>query len=358
MKYALIGCGRVAPNHIRAALNNHLEFVGLCDQDIDKAAALREASQLPDSIPLFQSHQELLEKAKPELVAIATWSGEHAKIALDAIRAGVNVIVEKPIALSLEDADLLIREAREHHVKLCANHQNRFNPVIVEMRRALEAGKLGRMLYGTAHVRWKRTKAYYEQDDAWRGTWAQDGGALMNQCIHNADLLRWMMGDEIQEVIAYTDNLNHPYIEVEDLGLALIRFTNGTYGLFEGTTNVSPDGLEETLYLFGDRGTVKAGGMSVNHLEVWQIPGEEDRLPLLQKTINEDPLNVYGHGHTPLYADMIEAIEKDRAPLVDGEAGRRALELILGIYRSAKEKRPVAFPLESGSTMESLGRFQ
>lgn len=179
----------------------------------------------------------------------------------------------------------------------------------------------------------------------------------MNQCIHNGDLLRWMMGDEIEEVFAYTDNMMHPYIEAEDLGMAVIKFKNGTYGLFEGTADVMPAGLEETLYVFGDKGTVKAGGMSVNRMEAWNVPGEEDRLEEIRRECDENPENVYGFGHTPLYRNVIEAIEQDGQPLVDAEAGMRALELILAMYQSAVEHRPVKLPLEKGSTLDYVGRF-
>ena len=356
MNYALIGCGRVAPNHMVAAKANGLHIVAVCDLDPNQARKLLSEHEV-ESARIYTDYQEMLNKEKLDLVAIATWSGEHAKIALEAIRHGGHVMVEKPIALSIEEARLLIEEAKAHGVKLCTNHQNRFNPAIRAIRQAIDKGKLGRLLYGTAHVRWFRGLSYYAQS-SWRGTWAQDGGALMNQCIHDADLLRWMMGDEIEEVFAYTDNLIHPYIEAEDLGMAVIRFKNGSYGIFEGTADIYPDGLEETLHIFGETGTVKAGGMSVNRLEAWNVQGEEDQLPLLQKECDEDPENVYGYGHTPLYQDMLEAIQQDRAPLVDGEAGMRALELILAIYQSAAEGKPVRLPLQRGSTLDYVGRFK
>nr|MBQ4455863.1 Gfo/Idh/MocA family oxidoreductase [Clostridia bacterium] len=207
-----------------------------------------------------------------------------------------------------------------------------------------------------AHIRWNRGKSYYEQAP-WRGTWAQDGGCLMNQCIHNIDLLRWMMGDEVEEVMAYTDQLEHPYLEAEDLGMALVKFKNGSYGLIEGTTNVYPKNLEETLYIFGEKGTVKAGGTSDNIIEEWNFGDGLDDPDFVKATYHENPPNVYGFGHTPLYADMIDAIQTGRQPYVDGEAGKRALEMVLAIYKSAAEHRPVKLPLESCSTMDFVGRF-
>lgn len=298
----------------------------------------------------------MLDREHPDLVAICTESGKHATIALDCIEAGCNVIIEKPIALSLADADMIIRCGHEKGVKVCANHQNRFNKSIQKIRDAVEKERFGRMFYGVANIRWCRDWEYYSRAD-WRGTWEQDGGALMNQCIHNADLLRWMMGDEIDEVIGMTDRLNHSYIEAEDFGIALIRFRNGTYGILEGTTDIYPRNLEETLYLFGEKGTIKAGGTSVNRIDEWRFSDQLDDPEEVKEQFREDPPNIYGVGHTPLYADVIEAIEKDREPYVNGEAGRRALELVLAIYKSAAEHRPVKLPLEDCSTLEFAGRF-
>lgn len=357
LTYALIGCGRISPNHIAAVQNNaeKLRLTAVCDRDEATARALLERFGLQD-VHLYTNHRDLLEQEHPDLVAVATPSGTHAAIALDCVRAGCHVLIEKPIALSLADADALIAAANGKDVRLCACHQNRFNKSIRRIREALEDGRFGRLFHGAAHIRWNRGASYYEQAP-WRGTWAQDGGALMNQCIHNIDLLRWMMGDEVIEVSAYTDRLAHPYIEAEDLGLALIRFANGSYGLLEGTTNVFPNNLEETLYLFGETGTVKAGGKSVNRIEEWRFADGTDDPEAVKAEFTEDPPNVYGFGHTPLYADVIDAIEQHRAPLVDGEAGRRALELVLAVYQSAATGAPVRLPLHNLSTLDFTGRF-
>ncbi len=355
MKYALIGCGRISPNHIEAAKNNRLEFVAMCDI---VAAAMQEKSDKfgLESVKKYTDYKEMLAKEKPELVAIATESGKHAAIALDCIEAGCNIIIEKPIALSIVDANAIIDAAKKKGVLVCANHQNRFNKSIQYIRKALEEGRFGKLSHGAAHIRWNRGESYYTQAP-WRGTWAQDGGCLMNQCIHNIDLLRWMMGDEVDEVMAYTDQLQHPYLEAEDLGMALVKFKNGAYGLIEGTTNVYPKNLEETLYIFGQEGTVKAGGTSDNIIEEWRFADGLDDPEEVKATYHENPPNVYGFGHTPLYADVIDAIQTGRAPYVDGEAGKRALELVLAIYKSAQEGKPVKLPLENCSTMDFVGRF-
>lgn len=355
MKYALIGCGRISPNHIAAAKANRLEFAGICD--INQEMLQDKVSKFGlEDVQQYTDYHEMLEKEKPELVAIATESGKHAAIALDCIEAGCNLIIEKPIALSLSDADAIIKAAKEKGVKVCANHQNRFNKSVQKIREALENGRFGKMFYGTAHIRWCRDKNYYDQA-RWRGTWEQDGGALMNQCIHNIDLLRWMMGDEVEEVVGMTDQLNHPYIEAEDLGIALVRFKNGTYGIIEGTTDIYPKNLEETLYLFGEKGTVKAGGQSVNKIEEWRFADGTEEPEEVIAEFAENPPNVYGFGHTPLYADVIDAIQNDREPYVNGEAGKRALELVLAIYKSAAEGKTVKLPLKDCSTMDFSGRF-
>ncbi len=356
MKYALIGCGRISPNHIVAALNNGLEIVGLCDTVIENIKDKVVKHRLPKNIKMYTDYRIMLAEMKPDLVAIATESGKHASIALDCIDEGCNIIIEKPIALSIEDADKIIKKAKEKKVKVCACHQNRFNKSVKKIREAVEMNRFGKMFYGTAHIRWCRDREYYDRAN-WRGTWEQDGGALMNQCIHNIDLLRWMMGDEVEEVVGMTDRLLHSYIEAEDFGIALIRFKNGAYGIVEGTTNIYPKNLEETLYLFGEKGTVKAGGQSVNIIEEWRFSDMLDDPEKIKKEFHENPPNVYGYGHTPLYADMIEAIEKDRNPYVDAEAGKRALELVLAIYQSSATGCSIKFPLTKCTTTQFKGRF-
>ena len=249
MKYALIGCGRISPNHIAAAKANNLEIIAICDIVPENMIDKKVKFELPDTVKLYTDYKKMLTEETIDLIAIATESGKHAQIALDCIDAGCNLIIEKPIALSLADADEIIRRADEKGVKVCACHQNRFNKSIQKIREAVEKNRFGKMFYGTAHIRWCRDHEYYDRA-SWRGTWEQDGGALTNQCIHNIDLLRWMLGDDIDEVVGMTDRLHHDYIEAEDLGIALVKFKSGAYGIIEGTTDIYPKNLEETLYLF------------------------------------------------------------------------------------------------------------
>lgn len=356
MRYALIGCGRISPNHIVAAKNNQLELVGLCDLDENNILDKIKKFDIPDTVHCYTNYKEMLQNEKPELVAIATESGKHAQIALECLEYGCNLIIEKPIALSIADADEIIRKAEEKKLKVCACHQNRFNKAIQKIREAIEKERFGRLYYATAHIRWARDYEYYARAK-WRGTWEQDGGALMNQCIHDIDLLRWMMGDEIVEVMAMTDRLKHDYIEAEDLGIALVKFANGAYGIIEGTTDVYPKNLEETLYIFGEKGTVKAGGEAVNIIEEWNFSDYLDNPEEVKAEYHEAPPNVYGFGHSKLYADVLSAIKEDRKPYVDAEAGKRALELVLAIYESAAIGQPVKLPLKEGSTLKYKGRF-
>ncbi len=357
LKYAIIGCGRISLNHIAAALENKLNIVALCDIVESKMDNIVQNFNLSRETKKYVDYKEMLQNVKPDLVAICTESGKHGKIALDCIDAGTNLIIEKPIALSLEEADLIIEKAHKKKIKVSACHQNRFNKSVQKIREAVEDNRFGKLLYGTAHIRWNRGEDYYKQA-SWRGTWEQDGGALMNQCIHNIDLLRWMMGDEIIEVVGMTDNLVHGFIEVEDLGMALIKFANGSYGIIEGTTNIYPKNLEETLYIFGESGTVKAGGKSVNLIEEWQFADNIDDPEEVKEKYHENPPNVYGFGHNPLYTDVIDAIIKDRDPYVSAVDGRNALELVLAIYKSAAEGKSVKLPLKKCSTLDFKGRFE
>lgn len=357
MKYALIGCGRIAVNHMKAAINNELEIVAVCDVLEEKMEELlaKYGLEKDELIKRYTDYKKMVEELQPELVSIATESGIHAEIALYCIEKGVNLIIEKPMAMSIEDANKIIDLAEQKNVKVSACHQNRFNVAIQKLRKAVESGRFGKLSHGSIHVRWNRNAGYYEQAP-WRGTWEQDGGALMNQCIHGIDLLRWMMGDEIEEIYGATRQQFHDYLEAEDVGMAVIKFKNGAIGTIEGTTNVFPKNLEETLYIFGENGTVKIGGTSTNNIDVWDfaVETEEDQE---NKGLEEETSNVYGNGHTSLFADVMDAIENDRKPYVDAVAGRNALEVVLSIYKSQKTAAPVKFPLTDFASTDMKGEF-
>ena len=356
MKYALIGCGRIAINHIKAARNNGMEIVALCDLFENHIDELLKKTDYKTNVFKYNDYKKMIdEHPEIEIVAVATDSGVHAEISLFCIDCGINVIVEKPMAMSMQDATEMIKRSEEKGVKLSVCHQNRFNVAVQEMRKAIENDRLGKLSHGSIHVRWNRNKAYYEQAP-WRGKWASDGGALMNQCIHGIDLLRWMMGDEVEEIYGVTRQQFHDYLECEDVGMAVLKFKNGAIGTIEGTVNVFPENLEETLYVFGEKGTIKLGGTSCNNIDVWDLSdaNEEDKE---KEGLQEETSNVYGNGHTSLYADVISAIKDNRKPYVDAYAGRNALEIILAIYKSQLTGMPVQLPLEDFASTELTGIF-
>ncbi|MCL1864065.1 MAG: Gfo/Idh/MocA family oxidoreductase [Defluviitaleaceae bacterium] len=352
MTYALIGCGRIARHHIDAVLANNLNIIALCDVDTKNAHTLAEMSNINPSF--FTDYMDMLNSCKPDLVAIATPSGNHTKIALDCIAMGANVLIEKPVSLSIEDADEIIKAAKEKGVVVGACHQNRFNRSVQKLKEAVDTGRFGQIFHITANIRWNRNKNYYDQAK-WRGTWAQDGGCLMNQCIHNIDLLRWIMGSEAIEVFSYTKNFCHPYIEAEDFGVGVVKFANGGIGIIEGTVNVFPKNLEETLYVFGERGTVKLGGASVNRIDEWIFEDGLDCLDDVRREFSETPPDVYGFGHTPLYRDLINAIKYKSEPSVTALEGKKSMELILAMYESSFEGKPIQLPLKNVSTLNYIG---
>ncbi len=374
LRAALIGCGRIGTKkHIEAfAANSDLiDLVAVCDLVPEKAERAAEEYMKRQEISLVRGEKERTSEKNEmqhgqdivssspasecalqrprvisdykdllstniDFVTIATESGNHYKNTIDFLSAGKHVLVEKPMALSSEHMEQMIALSRKKKLKLAVCVQNRFNPPVQELRKAIDSGKFGRVFTATARILWNRNEEYYKQA-SWRGTWAMDGGTIMNQCAHNIDLLQWMLGGEVQEVFAMTENYNHPYIETEDFGAAIVRFKNGSIGIIEGTANVYPKNLEETLSVFGEKGTVVLGGLAVNKIQTWRFEGEDSHsfmsLP--------DPETVYGSGHITAFEDFARAIIEDREPFVNGEEGKKSVEIILGIYKSAREGVPV-----------------
>ena len=341
----------------RSVLGTGLEFTAVCDILPEQMENLLQKHGLDrdETIKRYTDYKQMIAENQIELIGIATESGSHAEIALYCIDHGINLIIEKPIAMSMEDADEIVRRSEEKGVKVAACHQNRFNVAVQELRKAVETGRFGKLSHGSVHVRWNRNEGYYAQAP-WRGKWAHDGGALMNQCIHGIDLLRWMMGGEAEEVYGVTRQRFHDYLEAEDIGMAVVKFKNGAVATIEGTTNVYPQNLEETLYLFGEKGTVKIGGKSTNNIDVWDF-ADETEADHQNKGLKEQTSNVYGNGHLSMYADVTDAIKNDRAPYVGARAGRNALEMVLAIYKSQKTGQPVKLPLSDFSSTDMQGEF-
>lgn len=352
IKVGLIGCGRIAHKHVEALLNNNRQAVLHTACDIVPALAEAIGEQYAEGLGLqglparqvavCSDYRQLVNRQDIDAVVIATESGKHAEIALAFLEAGKHVLVEKPMALATADADAMIAMAEKNQVKLCVSHQNRFNPTVRKLRQALEAGRFGRIVAGNARILWNRNQGYYTQAP-WRGTYEQDGGCLMNQCIHNIDLLQWMLGGEPVAVQAMLGNFLHPYIEAEDYGSIQVKFANRAIGNVEGTVCVYPQNLEETLTLLGEKGTVVIGGMALNKVQVWQFADQLDTLADIQQECNKDIDSVYGSGHTPLYADWLEAIKTGRQPLVNGREGKKAMSIILHAYEAERQGSLVPF---------------
>lgn len=370
LKFAIIGCGRISHKHIEALVSNfgEAELVAVCDiipEKMDKVAEeyhvlmkknkklqhngkhLKEIVSTNEKVKKYIDYKEMLEIEDIDVVSIATESGYHARHVLDCLNKSKHVLVEKPIALSTSDANKMIKIAREKNLKFGVCHQNRFNPPIQKLRRAIDEGRFGKIINGTARILWNRNDDYYKQA-SWRGTKELDGGTLMNQCIHNIDLLQWMIGSEVERVYAETDTFLRD-IEMEDFGAILIRFKNGAIGIVEGSACVYPKNLEETLSIFGEKGTVVIGGLAVNEIKTWRFADERDYDKEDESTKVD---SVYGKGHTPLYKDFIDAINNDMEPLINGEEGKKAMEIVLAAYKSQKEEGKVEFPLGDVSSLE------
>lgn len=354
LKYAIIGCGRIAVKHLEAANKSGYQLVALCDISPDVLRSFIIMNNInEEEISIFTTVDVMIKTVDLDVVAIATPSGTHYEIAKKCINKGIHVIIEKPITLSLKEADELIELCVQKRIVATVCHQNRFNQSVQEVKMAIDRGNIKRILYACAHVRWCRDNAYYNSD-AWRGTWNYDGGALMNQGIHNVDILRWLCGGTVREVFAYIDRLNHDNIEAEDIALAVIQFGNGSYGTVEVTTDIFPENLEETLYLFGDEATIKLGGKSVNTIETWNVKSDKRNADSIISEFSEYPNNIYGNGHILLYHDFYTAVIEERHSHISLKDARDSLELVLAIYKSALTHLPVELPLINDFSLEDM----
>lgn len=345
LNFAIVGCGRIANKIVDGIISNseNAKLVAVCDVLEDKMKQIKnryiEKTNLPDKIIEVSNYKELLDKVKIDVAIVSTESGYHEDIGLYFLENGVNVIIEKPIAMSIQGAQKLVDKAKEKKLKLAACHQNRFNYPIQLLKKAIQENRLGKIFNGMARILWTRDDNYYLQAP-WRGTWALDGGTLMNQCIHNIDLINWMMDDEIDTVYSQTSNYIRN-IEAEDYGVIIIRYKSGKIATIEGSAIIYPKNLEETLTVTGEKGTVVIGGMAVNKINTWRVEGDNEEEYLSIDC--GDPNSVYGYGHEALYKDFIEAIEENREPLVNGVAGLNAVKIILAAYKSQKTGLPVKY---------------
>ncbi len=333
----IIGCGRISKRHVDLLGNGQIagaRLAAVCDSVAERADEVGRKFKVPS----FQHIDQFLQQRDIDLVAVLTPSGMHAEHAIAAAQARKHVIVEKPMALRLEDADAMIRACDDAGVKLFVVKQNRFNVPVVKLRAALEAGRFGRLVMGTVRVRWCRDQAYYDHD-AWRGTWQLDGGVLTNQASHHIDLLEWMMGDVDSVHARSTTALAD--IETEDTAVATVKFRNGALGIIEATTAVRPKDLEGSLSVLGELGSVEIAGFSVNKIRTWQFaqPISEDADVMEKYSVN--PPNVYGFGHQAYYEHVIGCLRDGSPAIVDGLVGRRSLELISALYESIETGKEV-----------------
>lgn len=274
-----------------------------------------------------------------DAVALLTPSGMRSEHVAACAKAGKHVLVEKPMALRLQDADDMIRACDEAGVKLFVVKQNRFNVPVLKAREALEAGRFGKLVLGTVRVRWCREQAYYDQD-SWRGTWAYDGGVLTNQASHFIDLLEWFFGDVISVHARAITALVR--IEAEDTAVATLKFKNGALGIIEATTATRPADLEGSLSILGEKGVVEIAGVAVNEIRIWRFVDElaSDKDVIEKFSVN--PPNVYGFGHQAYYQHVVDCLSNQRSALVDGLEGRKSLELISALYESIETGQEVA----------------
>ena len=337
LRFALVGCGRIAKRHSELLGHSQIEGASLaavCDIKLDRAQAIGEKFD----VPFYADMDEMMRAEQIDVVVVLTESGMHAQNVINLAKYGKDILVEKPMAMTLDDADAMIAECDKFDCRLFVIKQNRFNAPVVKLREAMEQGRFGRLVMGTVRVRWCRPQAYYDQDD-WRGTWAQDGGVLTNQASHHVDLLEWMMGD-VESVFAKSTTALVD-IEAEDTAVVTLKFKNGALGIIEATTAARPKDLEGSISVLGETGTVEIGGFAVNQMKTWNFLNEHEGDDQVLEQYSVNPPNVYGFGHQAYYEHVVECIQNNSPQLVDGLMGRKSLELISAIYESIETGKEV-----------------
>jgi predicted dehydrogenase len=352
LKFALVGCGRIAKRHSELLGHGEIpgaKLVAACDVAEDKSAKIGRQF----AVPWYADMHRMMATEDIDVVVVLTESGNHARHVLELVRYGKHIVVEKPMALTLEDIDDVIAACDSAGIKLFVVKQNRFNIPVMKLREAMDQGRFGKLVMGTVRVRWCRDQTYYDQDQ-WRGTWALDGGVLCNQASHHIDMLEWMMGD-VDSVFAKSARalVN---IEAEDTAVAVLKFRNGALGIIEATTAVRPKDLEGSISVLGETGTVEIAGFAVNEMKVWNFthPVKGDERVMADYSVN--PPNVYGFGHKAYYDHVVDCIQNRKHQLVDGLEGRKSMELINAIYESIETGKEVA--LRFRARHSRLGGFR
>ena len=337
LNFALVGCGRIAKRHSELLGLNEIDgakLVSVCDNVIDKANKIAEQFK----VSAYQDMDEMMKSESIDVVVVLTPSGLHAEHVINLSKYGKHIMVEKPMALTVKDAENMIYACDENNIKLFVIKQNRFNVPVVKLREALDADRFGKLTLGTVRVRWARHQTYYDQDP-WRGTWAMDGGVLTNQASHHVDMLEWMMGDVESVFAKMTTALAD--VETEDTAIVTLKFKNGALGIIEATTATRPTNLEGSISILGEHGTVVVGGVAVNEMQTWVFEDEQEGDSSVLEEFSVNPPNVYGFGHQAYYEHVVDCIVNGSANLVDGLQGRKSIELINAIYESAETGKEI-----------------
>jgi UDP-N-acetyl-2-amino-2-deoxyglucuronate dehydrogenase len=333
--FGLVGCGRIVDKHLQAIRDvDGARLVAVCDVNVERARAKGEQH----GVPCYRSMPEML-AAQPDLdvVSVLTPSGDHAATAIAALQDGRHVLVEKPMAITVDDAERMILCADERDRRLFVVKQNRYNRPVARLREYFDAGEFGQIVMGTVRVRWCRYQGYYDQD-AWRGTWRWDGGVLANQASHHIDLLQWFLGEP--ERVYATARTALVDVEVEDTAAAVIDFASGAIGIVEATVATRPTDLEGSLSLLGARGAAVIGGFAVNQVDTWQFEGRDDD-ESVRRQLSVAPPDVYGFGHKAVIRNVCSSLVHNRKALVDGFEGIKSLRLVSALYESIETGQPV-----------------
>jgi UDP-N-acetyl-2-amino-2-deoxyglucuronate dehydrogenase len=340
IRFALVGCGRISANHFDS-LDRHkerAELVGVCDIDAEALARAETRTGAPG----FRSLDALLAGTDPDLVILSTPSGLHADQAIQVAGTGRHVMTEKPMATRWQDGKRMVQACDQAGVHLFVVKQNRRNPTLQLVKRAMEKKRFGPIYMVAINVFWTRPQSYYD-GAAWRGTWEFDGGAFMNQASHYVDLLDWLIGP-VESVQAYTATLARN-IQVEDTGVLSIRWRTGTLGSMNVTMLTYPKNLEGSITIIGETGTVRVGGVAVNRIEHWEFAAPDPDDATVEQA-NYDTTSVYGFGHPLYYDNVIKSLRGEAVPDTDGREGLHSLEILIATYISARDGRRVALPLE------------
>ena len=337
---ALLGCGRISKNHLESIsqLSDELKLIAVCDIIPERA---KEAAEKYNAVA-YTDYDEMFKRDDIDLISICTPSGMHPEHGIKAAQRGWHVITEKPMAITLEAADALIKACDDNHVQLFVVKQNRLNTTMQLLKRSIDKERFGKIYLVQSNVFWQRPQSYYDQAK-WRGTWEFDGGSFMNQASHYIDALYWLIGP-VDYVMAETATMARK-IETEDTGTAILKFRNGIIGTVNVTMLTFPKNYEGSITILGEKGTVKVGGVAVNRIEKWEFEEYDDDDRLVVES-NYNPPNVYGLGHIPYYKNVIAALNAKADPDTDGRSGRKSLEIILAIYKSAQTGKKVALPLK------------